>query len=118
MRSTIAHRIDMLPLTSTGQTPCVYAGAEILRTRHGAIYVCARWLLTEGIAQPEDRIETYWSGTQSMSGLVGHYAEWIVLENEKRGPILVPYRPFDPDLRHRDARMPPALEIPSAVFGY
>ena len=114
------HRVDMLPLTSTGQTPCIYDGAEILKTRHGAIYVCARWLLAEGMAQPEDRIETYWAGTPSMSGLVGQCAEWIVREDEKRGPTLIRYRPFDPGLHQRsDAGMRgPGLEIPAMAFGY
>lgn len=80
-----------------GTTIVSHLGEEIGRTRSGAIHLAARWLLSEGLAEPHHRIATFVDGVPSMSGQVGGCAAWTVREDD-RG---LRYVRFDPTMADR-----------------
>lgn len=85
-----AHRFDMT-FDDMGRTIVSHLGEEIGRTRSGAIFLAARWLIAKGMAEPHHRIATYVHDVPSMSGLVRSFAAWTVEEND-HGMRIVPYK--------------------------
>jgi hypothetical protein len=63
--------------------------------RNQTLFKEARRLLAEGIAKPEDRIETWRGDVMSMAGPVWAAAKLTVLENESKDgrPRFAMYRP-------------------------
>lgn len=95
------HRIDILPRSDGrryGPEPFAYNGKEIGKSKE-PILTAARWLLDNGVAFPEDLIETYRNGCLSLSGIVGQLAKLTVSESENGRPSLSlrKWRPF-PDV--------------------
>jgi hypothetical protein len=99
----IAHRIDLRPDLRPGgkkhgRTPMVYLG-EVIGSSNDPEYAAARWLLDNGRAQPEDRLETYRGEMFCMAGIVGKLAKLTVVENKHGNPTFVirPYMPISID---------------------
>jgi hypothetical protein len=94
------HRIDLRPDMRPGgrqwgKTPMLYRG-EVIGSSHDPEYAAARWLLDDGMAAPEDRLETYRGETLCMRGIVGKLAKWTVVENKDGDPTftLSHWKPF------------------------
>jgi hypothetical protein len=72
------HRVDLLPLPKRhGRTPI------------SPIYAAARWPLDNGLAWPDDIVETYRGEMLCMSGKAGELAKWTVEEAKHGNPSLV-----------------------------
>jgi hypothetical protein len=83
------HRVDLLPLPKRhGRTPMVYNG-KVIGASNSPIYAAARWPLDNGLAWPDDIVETYRGETLCMSGKAGELAKWTVEEAKHGNPSLV-----------------------------
>jgi hypothetical protein len=111
-----AHRIDLRPDLRPGgkqhgPTPMLYRG-NIIGSSDQPEYAGARWLLDNGKALPEDKLETWRGETLCVSGIIGKLAKLTVVENGHGDPTfqLRTYKPFPTET----VRLP-AAKTPSQV---
>jgi hypothetical protein len=90
----VIHRIDLQPDPRRHGPPAMsYKGKPIGRS-NAPIYTAARWLLDNGIAQPDDTVETWGAdGMLSQYGIAAELAKWTVAEDD-RGLYLRRWKPF------------------------
>lgn len=85
-------------------------GNRHLCTSNSPFLSSARVLLREGVP-PETPLEMTREGgsTVDMRGTLGRAARWTLVENERIGPVLRPYRPFPADLRNKPQEPSPCV---------
>lgn len=94
------HRIDLLPARSD-RAKMVYAGRDLGLSRQ-SLFDAARKLLADGLAEPDDRIETWRGDTKCLSGPVWAAAKISVSETGF-GPKFVRYESTE-QIKQRFAR--------------
>jgi hypothetical protein len=83
------HRIDLSPAPED-KAKMSYSGQDLGLSRQ-PLFAAARKLLAEGLAKPEDRIETWRGETKCPSGPI-----WVAAKLSVRadGPSFTRWRPF------------------------
>jgi hypothetical protein len=72
------HRIDLTPPPrGHGKTLMAYNG-KLIGSSNSPLFAAARWLLDNGAAWPDDRVETYRGDMLCTFGRAGELAKWTV----------------------------------------